>query len=104
MKIDGTTSSPITGVTSSGASARGNKTAPQGRASSGVEKDSVTLSSASSQIQALAAGISEASSFDAAKVESIKQAISDGKFSINPELIADKLIASARELVSQQRG
>jgi negative regulator of flagellin synthesis FlgM len=104
MKIDGSTSaSPLTGTSSSGAPARGAKAASQSRASS-AGQDNVTLSSTSSQIKALESGIAGASGFDAAKVGAIKQAISEGRFTINPELIADKLIASAKELVSQRRG
>jgi negative regulator of flagellin synthesis FlgM len=39
--------------------------------------------------------------FDAAKVERIAQAIKDGKFKVNPEAIADKLIANAQELLGR---
>lgn len=42
-----------------------------------------------------------AGSFDAAKVDRIAQAIRDGKFEINPEAIADKLIANAQELLGR---
>ena len=38
--------------------------------------------------------------FDTAKVERISNAIRDGKFQINPEAIADKLISNAQELLS----
>jgi len=37
--------------------------------------------------------------FDAAKVEQIKQAIAEGRFTINADAIADRLIASAKELI-----
>ena len=37
--------------------------------------------------------------FDAAKVEKVRQSISDGTYKINPEAIADKLIANAKELL-----
>jgi negative regulator of flagellin synthesis FlgM len=40
-------------------------------------------------------------SFDSAKVERIAQAIRDGKFEVDPEAIADKLIANAQELLSK---
>ena len=40
-------------------------------------------------------------SFDSEKVERIAQAIRDGKFSINPGAIADKLIANSQELLSR---
>ena len=39
--------------------------------------------------------------FDQAKVERIAQAIRDGKFQVNHEAIADKLIANAQELLSR---
>lgn len=41
--------------------------------------------------------------FDAERVSEIKQAISDGRFTINAGAIADRLIASAKELVDSQR-
>lgn len=42
-----------------------------------------------------------AGDFDAAKVSRIAQAIADGSFKVNPEVIADKLIANAQELLSK---
>lgn len=39
--------------------------------------------------------------FDAAKVERITRAIAEGKFQVNAEVIADKLIANAQELLSR---
>ncbi len=42
----------------------------------------------------------ESADFDAEKVARIAQAIRDGKFKINPEKIADGLIAQAREFMS----
>ena len=36
--------------------------------------------------------------FDHAKVEAIKQAIADGKLQVNPDAIADRLIANALAL------
>jgi negative regulator of flagellin synthesis FlgM len=39
--------------------------------------------------------------FDAEKVSRIAQAIAEGKFTVNPEAIADKLIANAQELLSR---
>lgn len=70
--------------------------------SSGTKKtaagsDEVQLSSLSAQLSA-----SDAEpAFDAARVAEIKQAIADGRFSINAEAIADRLIASAKELVGR---
>lgn len=40
--------------------------------------------------------------FDSAKVERIAQAIRDGKFSVDAEAIADKLIVNAQELLGRR--
>ena len=60
----------------------------------------VALSSTASTL--LSAG--SASEFDADKVGRISAQIADGTFKINPEAIADKLIANAQELLSKVRG
>jgi negative regulator of flagellin synthesis FlgM len=51
----------------------------------------------------MGAGGSE-SVFDAEKVKRISDAIRDGKFEINAEAIADKLIANAHELLTPRSG
>jgi negative regulator of flagellin synthesis FlgM len=40
---------------------------------------------------------------NAARIQEIKEAISQGKFKINPEAIADRLLDSARDLINSQR-
>ena len=40
-------------------------------------------------------------SFDAAKVDRIGKSIENGTFKVNPEAIADKLIANAQELLAR---
>ena len=52
----------------------------------------------SSEAASLIAGGSN-TEFDAEKVARISQAIDDGTFKINPEVIADKLISNAQELL-----
>lgn len=56
----------------------------------------VELSSA-----ALGSGKDGVAEFDSEKVQRIAQAIREGKFTVNPEAIADKLIANAQELLSR---
>jgi negative regulator of flagellin synthesis FlgM len=53
----------------------------------------------SETVSSLSAGALEGV-FDAQKVEKISNAIRDGKFQVNPEAIADKLISNAQELLS----
>jgi negative regulator of flagellin synthesis FlgM len=40
---------------------------------------------------------------DASRVREIKEAIAAGRFRINPEAIADRLISTAQELIGAQR-
>lgn len=66
----------------------------------------ITASSDEVQLSALAAQLSASDddqAFDAVRVSEIKQAISEGRFTINSGAIAERLIASARELVDSRR-
>ena len=58
----------------------------------------VALSPAAALLSASAAD----ATFDAKKVERISQAIRDGKFTVNAEAIADKLIVNAQELLGRK--
>lgn len=78
--------------------------AKQTQPGAGAAQDNVHLSSMSTQLQALEASINEASGFDTGKVESIKQAVDDGNYSVNAETIANQLISSTQELLAQQKG
>ena len=57
--------------------------------------DQVDLSAAGAQIGTLGG----TPDFDSAKVDAIRQAIRDGKFSVNAGAIADRLIADATSLL-----
>ena len=61
---------------------------------------SVQLSQLSTQLHAIESSLS-GPEFDQAKVEEIKQAIRDGSLSVNPEVVADKMLASAQELLAK---
>ncbi|MFO1270994.1 MAG: flagellar biosynthesis anti-sigma factor FlgM [Rubrivivax sp.] len=82
------------------APAASERKAPAATAGQGAQPSAhVALSPAAT---ALAGGTDAADgSFDSQKVERIAQAIKDGKFKVNPEAIADKLIANARELLGK---
>lgn len=67
--------------------------------SSPASSDDVQLSALSAQLSTLG----DDQSFDAARVSEIKQAIAEGRFTINAGAIADSLINSAKELVNSQR-
>ncbi|MDZ7590138.1 MAG: flagellar biosynthesis anti-sigma factor FlgM [Rubrivivax sp.] len=58
----------------------------------------VALSPAASAL----AGADSDPAFDTAKVARVAQAIRDGKFTVNAEAIADKLIVNAEELLGRR--
>ena len=67
-----------------------------------AEPEAGTQIALSSTAATLRSGNADAAGdFDAAKVSRIAQAIADGSFKVNPEAIADKLIANAQELLSK---
>lgn len=57
----------------------------------------------SSTVESLRAGGTNAD-FDAEKVARIQQSIADGSFKVNAEVIADKLIANAQEVLGRVKG
>jgi len=63
------------------------------------QTEDVQLSDLSSQLRSADDG----HAFNPARVAEIKQAISEGRFTINAGAIADRLITSAKELVNSQR-
>ena len=66
---------------------------------SAASGDDVQLSPLAAQL----GHVDDAPAFDAVRVSEIKQAIAEGRFTINAGTIADRLIASAKELVESQR-
>jgi len=70
------------------------KAAPGLVGSAGAE---VQLSATAASLRTSAAP----AEFDAAKVERIAQSIAEGRFKVNAEAIADKLIANAQELLGK---
>lgn len=61
----------------------------------GSAQEAVSLSQLAGSLQG-----GEKPPVNAAKIQEIKQAISEGRFQINPEAIADRLIESARDLLN----
>jgi negative regulator of flagellin synthesis FlgM len=61
---------------------------------------SVATSGLSSQLQALEAQMSGGQVVDAARVSKIKQAMSEGRFKVDPDVVADRLMETVRELIS----
>ncbi|WP_272646718.1 flagellar biosynthesis anti-sigma factor FlgM [Paucibacter sp. XJ19-41] len=102
MKIGNSpeTMAPVTAGTDRPASADAGR-AKTAEAAGGKTPEASAKIALSSNASALLAGVSEEGSFDAEKVGRISQAITEGKFGINAEAVADKLIANAQEMLSR---
>lgn len=96
MKISGSGSIKPAAPTSAQEVASGKQPTAQGPVSS-VHSDKVELSEGSSLLQRVEEALSNVSVVDAARVEEVKQAISEGRFRVDSEVVADKLLAAVRE-------
>lgn len=98
MKVEGTSrAAPLTKVSSRQTSAR-----PKLQAGESGSSD-VSISEKSSQLQALEASLKDVPDIDSSKIEAIRQAISEGKFSISAGRVAEKMMAYTRELAVQKK-
>lgn len=68
---------------------------------SGSEK--VNLSPMSNQLKQAEASLKDVPVVDKARVEEIKQAMAEGKFKVNAEVVADKLIDTVKELLNTRK-
>jgi negative regulator of flagellin synthesis FlgM len=99
VKIDSSISKTVATPSGESKVVRNKPANTQGSATAGSAAE-VKLTS-SSQLQALSGG--ESQPMDSAKVDAIKQAIAEGRFKINPEKIADGLLSSVKELLTNQK-
>lgn len=72
--------------------------------SSAGGSDKVEISSQSSRMQQMEETIASTPVVDKAKVDEIKQAISQGQFKVNTAKVADGLIQSVRQMLGAQPG
>lgn len=105
MKIDNSVKSPsnsgIKESVSRTSKAEAGATAEQKKL---AKQDNVQITSLSSQLHAMESSMDKVPVVDTARVEAIKQAISEGRFKINPEAIADRLLATVKDLVQNTKG
>lgn len=60
---------------------------------------SVSLGSTATQLNSISNSMANTPVVDANKVAEIRKAISEGRFKVNSEVVADKLIETVRELI-----
>ncbi len=74
------------------------QSSPAAQVITGEASATVALSSAASTLMD---GLNEATAdFDAEKVSRVARSLADGSYKVNAEVIADKLIANAKELLT----
>jgi negative regulator of flagellin synthesis FlgM len=106
MKIGHPADKPLPAAAAAGtpaASAEAAKATAGVHATGAAQVDaSATVALSSTASTLLSGGAS--GEFDAEKVARIAAQVADGSFKINPEAIADKLIANAQELLTKVKG
>src|SRR5438067_6241671 len=98
MKIGSPADKPPVTPASAGRTASGDAASKTDTAAAEASAQVELSSTASTLLSGVGASSPE---FDADKVARISQAIADGSFMVNPEAIADKLIANAQELLTK---
>ena len=63
---------------------------------------SVSLGSTATQLHSMESSMASVPVADASKVAKIKQAISDGRFKVNTEIVADRLIETVQDLIGNR--
>jgi negative regulator of flagellin synthesis FlgM len=102
LKID-KTGKPVSTKATQTIGKKSGATATKG-AKSTASRDKVDITPLSSQLQALESSLEQIDVVDTARVEAIKQAISEGRFKVNPDVIADRLISTVKEMVLSRKG
>lgn len=97
MKIDDSIKT-VAAMPVSDASARTNKAGQKVEwiAALNSSRDNVQLSP---QLQNIEKSFTNGEVFNAARVEEIKRAISEGQFIVNPDKVADRLLETVRDLI-----
>lgn len=101
MKIEKPGNSPPVGLMSDVA-ARTDKTAAAQQSGTVPQpaSTSVSLGTTATQLGKMEASMAKTPVIDANKVAEIKKAISEGRFQVNSGVVADRLIQSVRDLIS----
>lgn len=82
-----------------GTSVKSGKSAPADKQAASAD---VSISGVATKLNSLETQFSTDGGFDAGKVDAVKEAIREGRFTVNAEVVADRLIASAQELISKK--
>jgi negative regulator of flagellin synthesis FlgM len=82
------------------AATKGKSNPPPAARQSG--ETSVSLGSTAAQLHSMTSSMASTPSINAAKVAEIKQAIAEGRFKVNPEVVAERLLDTVRDLMGSR--
>ncbi len=97
MKIDKRITPPAAAKVSSAKGKGAGKTSAPATGS-----DSLTLTDSSTRIRALESQLASVDVTDAGKVESVKAVLADGSFTVDAEVVADRLIDHTKETLRKR--
>ncbi len=103
MKINGGGSIKPANPTGVPEVAAGKAGATQTPATPAAARDKVQITSLSAQLAQLEKMLNDVGVVDAARVDAVKQAIAEGRFQIDSEVVADKLLTTVRDLLVNQQ-
>ena len=106
MKIGHPADKPLPAATAGtpAAPAEAAKATAGAHATGAANVDASATVALSSTASTLLSGGAASGEFDADKIARISAQLADGSFKVNPEAIADKLIANAQELLAKVQG
>lgn len=65
--------------------------------------DRVEMTGLASQVKTLEASLAKVEVVDTQRVDQIKREISEGRFRVDPEVVADRLVAAVKDLVLSRK-
>jgi negative regulator of flagellin synthesis FlgM len=93
VKIN-TTIGGVSGTTGKDAPAKAKRGADSGKSSSG---DSVSIGARSANLAAAESNLADVPIADTAKIQAVSDALADGSFEVDSEVVADRMIETAKE-------
>ncbi|MGQ5521909.1 flagellar biosynthesis anti-sigma factor FlgM [Chitinimonas sp. PSY-7] len=100
MKVDNS-GKPLSAALTRAEARAASKQAAQETGGNDTRSDNVDITAFSARLASLEASLGNQPVIDEAKVKEIRKAIAEGRFTINPDAIADKLMDSIKELLGK---
>ena len=101
MKIDNSIQS-VPNVSANDDKKRTEASSTAGAEPKNVNENSVHISQQATTLQSIDSSAASGSVVDMSRVQEIRQAISEGTFKVNPDVVADRLLETVQELIQSK--